>query len=177
MSILYRDIAVATFDSEWRAIHDTIFNGRPAHEQPFLHSSWGKFLIPYGLNMELEVFNSLACAATQIGDKDIVVWNSEALEPQPAASMAWDYHAADQLRCTLLGHFETHIFGHSGSWGMVCTVNDFSCVGGESSFMEAVAASLGGRGAVREQFLRFATREWEVSDEFRTKVLKMVGWE
>lgn len=177
MSALYREIAVATFEREWRAINNSVFNGCPAHEQPFLHTSWERILVPYGLYMEPDVFDALSRGARQVRDEDLVIWNSEAIEPQPAVSIPWSHQALDQVRSTLLGHFETHVFGRSGSWGMVCTVNDFSCVGGEATFMDIFVATLRGREAIRERFLRFAATEWRVSKQFRRKVFKIVGWE
>lgn len=156
MAVLYREIPVETFAREWRGIHDLVFNGNPADEQPFLNPLWDRFLVSYGLHIDSGVFDALVRAGRQTGDEEAVIWNSAALEPQPAASIPWSYQALDQVRCTALSHFETHIFGRSGSWGVVCTVDDFSCVGGAPNFMDGVVASLGGREAIKDRFLRFA---------------------
>lgn len=176
MPMLYREIPVLTFEQQWRITHDSVFNGRPAQEQPFLKQEWERLLIPYGLSMEPSVFNALGRAARLKHDLEAVIHNFETIEPQPAASIDWTYQALDEARCSLLGHFETHLFGSSGTWGVVCTVNDVSCVAGEPVFMDALVNSLGGREILKERFLQFDAVEWRIPQEIRLKLLRLVNW-
>ena len=174
---MYREIDRKTFGQKWRAIHDSVFSGCPADEQPFRNPAWDTFLFPYRLEMEEDVFNAIAQAARQLGDHELIIMNAEVLVPEPAAAISWSYSELDEVRCTTLGHFESHLYGHSASWGMVCAVDDFSRLGGRAPFMNVVAKALGGRVAIRERFLRFAAQEWQVTQEFRRKVLRSAGWE
>jgi len=172
-----REIPVADFEGEWRKLYDSVFNGALVPHRPFRNETWEAFLFPYSLYMEEDVFAAIGAAARQQGDDECVIWNAEVLVPEPGATIPWSHDALDQARCTVLGHFETHLFGRSGSWGMACcSVHDFSRLGGAASFMDVIAGTLGGRHSIRQRFLSFLeSYEW-MPESVRGRILQDVGW-
>ena len=172
-----RQVPVADFERDWRNVYDSVFNGALVPDRPFRNEAWETFLFPYALNMEEDIFASIGAAARQQGDDECFIWNAEVLVPEPGAIIPWRHDSLDQARCTVLGHFETHLFGRSRSWGMVCcSVHLFSRLGGEASFMETVAGTLGGRDSIRQRFLSFVeSYEW-MPETVRSTILHDVGW-
>jgi len=171
-----RALPVAAFDREWRKIHDSVFVDRHAVERPFRNSAWEAVLVPYALNMEEDVFAAIGTAARQRGDDELVVWNAEVLVPEPGAIIPWSYESLNEVRASILGHFETHLFGRSGSWGVVCSVVQFSWLGGDATLMDSFAGALGGRNAVRQRFLNYARDGWTVPEASQGQILQSVGW-
>jgi len=171
-----RALPVAAFDREWRKIHDSVFLDRHADERPFRNDAWEAVLVPYALNMEEDVFTAIGTAARPKGDDELVIWNAEVLTPEPGAIIPWSYTSLNEVRCSILGHFETHLFGRSGSWGVVCSVVQFSWVGGDATLMDSFARALGGRDAVRKRFLDYARDIWTVPEASRSHILQSVGW-
>lgn len=173
----FREVPPDVYEREWRAIHDSIFSGRLLPEnRPFRNSTWRMFLFPYGLNMDEREFDAIAQAAMEQGDNEFIVEPDVIGFSEPGALLPWSYSVLDTVCPTVLGQLDTHLFGRSGSWGIVCDVEDYSCIGGEASFMDRVVALLGGAKAIRKRFLRFATEEYPFDKEFLDTLLKVVGW-
>ncbi len=169
---------VDVFDKEWKRIYDSVFTGRLVADRPFRRETWEVFFFPYGIYMEEDIFMSIGSAARQRGDDELVIWNAEVLIPEPGMIIPWRYQSLDQARCTVLGHFETHLFGRSASWGVVCSIHDFASLGCEPSVMEAVASTLGGRDAIRQTFLsyadKYAKEGWTIPDSVLKRIMQEV---
>ncbi len=172
-----RTLSVEVFEREWRHSHDSIFLGLPATERPFRNETWGALLLPYAFRVEEDVFSAIAEAAQIRGDEEFVIWNAEVIDPEPGVIVPWDREVLNRVRySTPLGQFETHLFGRSAAWGWVCTIDDFSWLAGDSSFMDTVTRRLGGCDAIRRGFLQFAETDWDIPADLRERLLDLVGW-
>lgn len=155
----FQSIPPDVFARELRALHDSIFSGRPPEDHPFRNQAWEMVLLESDISMYEEAFEALAYAAREVGDDELIIKDADIIWPQePAVILPWSFAALDDVRCeTVLGHVGVHMFGRSTFWGLACDEDDLSCVGGGPRFMDTFVAALGGREAVRERFLRFAT--------------------
>lgn len=152
----------------WRSI----FSGRPL--EPFVDLHWEVFLLPHELVMEEKDFYRLVTAAKAIGDPRIIVSDLGASE---AANLDWN---ADLL-VDLIGHRlvvdDTYLFGRSAKWGMVCTHDDFSILGGVAEFMDSYASEAGGRDRLREAFMQWIQPPgWFVPSHITQELLALARW-
>jgi len=84
--------------------------------------------------------------------------------------------------CTLAGslrdHFENHLYGKSGCWGIACSdERDLSCIGGEPKFMELVIDTLGGSNDLRRSFLKHNQDFAHYDADFLAALFRSVGRE
>jgi len=177
MFLKYRKIDSETFETVLRRIHDGVFSGRHAHEGPFRNADWEIFLLPYEMNMEQDTFGAISQTAQRLRDNELIIKDFDVHPPELPIAVPWDWQVLEEIQgATDLALVESHGFGRSGCWGLVWTKDDFSCLGGEESFMNTVAELLGGRDKIRERFFNFVTEEWQIPEEFKRKILQMVGW-
>lgn len=166
------------FDESWKALHDSVFVASKDNSPPFRDPNWKPIVIRYGLNMGREIFNALSIAAQEMDDHFLIIKDAEIVSPrEPAYKIRWDYGQLVQVTAeTILGHVDTDLFGQSGSWGMRCTVHDFSWLGGNPTFIKSFCKELGGEDRLREDFLRFAEDEWQAAPDGKREILASIGW-
>lgn len=165
----------ASFLSDFRAV----FTGRGVGEVPFVDDTWEMMLLAYGMDIIESDFNSIVEAALAVQDREVLITGVESLPPhQDNYLLPFTREAWEEVRCdSVLGHIECAVFGSSNKWGVICSpVNDFCCVAGDKDFMNVFVSSAGGREAVKERFIRFASEEWEVDVAYKDALILAVGW-
>ncbi len=136
-------------------------------------------LLPGGVHIEQDIFSALAKAARVQGDTEFVVTDFETIPPHQVPVICdWDFHGFQHVlrEYPLLHAVDIHMFGRSGTWGMICYVDDFSCLGSEQSFSALFSGELGGEGAIKERFLEFSREGWFVNEADKQMLLASVGW-
>ena len=186
MSDLFTTLTQAEFQEQFLSLHDRIFSGQEDSDipgecyLPFTDRHWERVLLEEGvLNLSAENLRALTIAAEKMGDRQIIITDSDTRPPHQMPIIAtWNAKTLDQARCTFLGHFKNHSFGQSGTWGLVYYWDEFSIPGGTPVFMEAFFEAAGGRQRVKDCFLRFAAADWcpSVEPPTQVKILKSVGW-
>ncbi len=167
---------------QYQPRHDAVFRAGPVEEGPFANPRWRMVLLTGGLLLDPDVFAALAAAARQHGDHEVVVLDRDGHFPEdPPVLLAWDPHAWDEARCTVLGHVDTDVFGASGAWGMVAS-DGFAVLGGEASFLAAFEGALtGGQRVLRERFAEAAGNGidffGEAGRRHAARLMAMVGWD
>lgn len=166
----------------FQAVHDRIFSGREILEGPFVDSRWTRVLIPCTLRFPNGVYEAIGTAALAMGDAELVITVPETIPPhEDSAYMDWDRDSLESARSSIFGHFDTHLFGLSGSWGVVCDWEDYCCVGGNERFMDLFVQEAGGMAALEARFLVYAKETWgNLGPEYEKwveQLLRSVGWE
>jgi hypothetical protein len=181
MEIL-RSMSVQEFDKEFGSIHRSIFSRDGIDVRPFVPIEWAMVLVPFGCNMEERDFRGLMLAAEAHGDREIIVADAETIQPSEAAVVIEaSFMAFETLKFrpgANLAIMDIHLFGRSGRWGCICAAShdDVAIVGGDSSFMARFLQAVGGIAVLRGRFLEFATSQWSVGEDVRSRLLGMVGW-
>lgn len=187
MSDIFTSLTQSEFQEKFHSLHDRIFSGQEDSDipdecyLPFADRHWERVLLEEGvLNLPDESLRDLTIAAEKMGDRQIIITDSETRPPHQMPVIAtWNAGTLDHIRTsTLLNHFKNHTFGQSGTWGLVYYWDEFSILGGTSVFMEAFFEAAGGRQRVKDCFLSFAAAHWWASVEPPTqvKILKSIGW-
>ncbi len=186
MSDLFTSLTQAGFQEQFLSVHDRIFSGQEESDipdeycLPFVDRHWERVLLESGvLNLSAENLRALTIAAEKMGDRQIIITDSETRPPHQMPIIAtWNEKTLGQASSTLLAHFKNHTFGQSATWGLVYYWDEFSILGGTPVFMEAFLEAAGGRQRVKDRFLSFAAADWWTSVEPPTqvKILKSVGW-
>jgi hypothetical protein len=179
MSNAGRVIQEKEYDEIWRPIHHHVFTNQYPPDSPFKIRGWKVVLIPDALNFSETTFNAVGLVARQMEDLELLVDTWEATDGSiPPIAIPWSY----QEMCTLVGslrsHFENHIYGKSGCWGIACSnERDLSYIGGEPKFMEPLVAALGGASDLRRSF-RIHNQDFaHYEADFLAVLLRNVGWE
>jgi len=175
-------ITIEMFKAQYQTVHDRIFTGRSVQDGPFRDPNWGRLLVPYKLRFYDGVYEAVAKAAQSLGDAEAIITVVETLPPyEDSAVISWDRENIDKAHCSIFGAFNTHLFGMSGTWGILCDYEDFSCVGGCERFMRRFLEEAGGMEILKRRFLAFAEELWGGSgpeyDEWVEQLLRSVGWE
>lgn len=148
--------------------------------RPFVDSSWETILVPGDIfSMDQVVFAALAGAAIKMGDDRMVVTESETLPHYgDTLRIVWDQTVVLSLRgVSSITGMELHVYGASGTWGLMCYRNDFSLLGGTPAFMTEYCNLVGGRDRARIQFISHAANAWfEMEPMTQVAILKRVGW-
>ncbi len=191
MNGLYTPLTQAEFQEKFLSLHEKIFSGQEDGDNPdewympFVDRHWERVLLEgHIFNLGIRDFTdenlrALAIAAVKVGDKQIIITDSETRPPhQMSVISTWDANALGQAGGTGVASFKNHTFGQSGIWGLVDYWDEFSILGGTPAFMEAFFEAAGGRQRVKERFLRFAAADWwtSVDPPTQVKILKSVGW-
>jgi hypothetical protein len=176
-----KKISHEEFAAKYKGLHDSIFSGRLVNQHPFEHLDWEMVLVAGGIRIEENIFNALAKAAMKSGDSELIITDCEAPMVAPHQAnylLEWDYNSFRKLckDSDLIGRVDTHLFGQSGEWGMVCYYDDFSCLGCAASFMDVFSAVLGGRNALKEMFFHYNTEGWFLDEDIKREILRSVGW-
>jgi hypothetical protein len=148
--------------------------------RPFVDSSWETILVPGDIfSMDQVVFAALAGAAMKMGDDRMIVTESETLPHYgDTLQIIWDQAVVESLRgVSYIAGMELHVYGQSGTWGLMCYLNDFSLLGGTPAVMTAYLETVGGRERARTQFIAYAADAWfEIPPMKQVQILKRVGW-
>lgn len=168
-----------------QSVHDAIFSGQEYSSEvfeekfsPFVDKSWEKLLIAQGiLRLKDEDFEALAHAASKVGDTRVIVTSAE-IGHEVTVKVDWDREALEKARWngTRFDLFETHAFGMSGAWGLMCYYDEFSMLGGTSAFMNMFLDAAGGRQRVKTRFIQHALEIWDMDPVQQVQILKSVGW-
>lgn len=202
----FRKISREEFLEKYVSLHDSIFKyreygppswGRFLPEFPFVNQDWEIVLLPYGELMFEDIdFFALMQATQAIGDYEcIIIYAKENLKavirpPGKAESegspivieqgviLSWNpdvlkRELAEKSWATIL---DSHLFGQSGTWGVVSYDDYCFCVGGDEKFMDLFTRKAGGRSALKERFLDYNKALPMISDDLREKILARVGW-
>lgn len=173
------------FNRSLLALHNRVFSQAEASGiledllRPFVDPSWEAILVPGDIfTLDKADFAALAGAATKIGDDRMVVTESETLPHYgDTLRIVWDQKALQTPLGTPLRGMELHVYGASGTWGLMCYRDDFSLLGGTPAFMTSYIDSVGGRDRARIQFLAYAANAWvEIDPMTQVEILKRVGW-
>ena len=148
--------------------------------RPFVDSSWEAILVSGDIfTFDEAVFAALAGAAMKMGDDRMIVTESETLPHYgDTLQIIWDQAVVESLRgVSYIAGMELHVYGQSGTWGLMCYLNDFSLLGGTPAFMTAYLEAVGGRERARTQFIAYAADAWfEIPPMKQVQILKRVGW-
>jgi len=173
---LFSDVSPEAYERDWSPAHDRVFSGRHLMEGAFRDLSWEVIILPYAPIDHVREFDALARAARNAGDDVLVIADAMGLSlPEPARLIARSFTAISAVWTqTDLWASETHLFGVSASWGVVCTLSDFTLVGGRPEFMDLFTERLGGREVMKQHFLEFSAGLFPEED--RRRVLALAGW-
>jgi len=175
-------LSVQEFDKDFGFLHRSIFSGEGYDVRPFVPVEWEMLLVPYGCSMEGQDFRGLLLAAEAYGDREIIIADAETNQPSEAAvvieASCTAFETAKSRPGTNLAIIDIHLFGKSGRWGCICAAScdDVAIVGGDSAFITRFLEAVGGIVALRDRFLEFATTEWDIGDQARSRLMGMVGW-
>lgn len=200
----FRKISREEFLEKYAALHDSIFRFRDygprfeyfLPELPFVNKDWEVMLLPYGELMFEEVdLLALMQAALAVGDHGLIIICADenrkgVLIPpgkteaegtpvvfEQGVTLRWDPEALKQARSKSdVGIMDSHLFGQSGTWGVVSYSDYCFCVGGDEKFMDLFTRKAGGRSALKERFLDYNKALPMISDDLREKILARVGW-
>lgn len=171
------------YDAVWRCIHERVFSGNDADENPFRDRTWKLVLLTGGLALELEAFESLAKEAVRVGDSGVVVVDpQEKFANEEPIVLGWELSCFEEVDYgTVYGHIEAHVFGRSGRWGLVTSPETFAVLGGEKTLVDEFLKGAGGEQSVRANFLRSAEAGeigfGEAGKRYIERLLEMVGWD
>jgi len=119
-------ISEEDFFGKSRMLHDHIF-AEDWRSRMFTDKSWQVIKFNSGLCLDVDDFAKLQAVCDEWGDLEAIVTDIELLPPhQYTARVPIQLEAFDKASRTPLGHVETHVFGMSGKWGMICTMDDIS---------------------------------------------------
>lgn len=176
---MIRRIDPQMFVADYGMVHCSIFSGRSVEFHPFENLDWKILLVPGGVNIERDVFDALASMAWLQGDAECCITDFETIPPhQESVAVGWSFHEFRGALGTypLLHTVDVHLFGKSGSWGMICYYDDFSCMGLDPRIAEIFTDQLGGEEIVKQRFLRFSEENWFIDGRDKAKLLRCVGW-
>ncbi|MBI5854035.1 MAG: hypothetical protein HZB35_02150 [Nitrospirae bacterium] len=175
-------ISLAEFSEKYKLVHDAIFSGRSVFQMPFEHLEWDYVILPGRIHIADDILQALASAAIHCGDICFIATSCEADMAMPHEDSIVGSWEADRFGeiddvAPVLSSTDNHVFGKSGRWGMIRYYDDFSCVGGDKGFMEIFLGSLGGRDTLKERFRRFDSEGWYIDKDYKSKILRSVGWD
>lgn len=180
---IVRSLTAQDFEKEFGSIHRSIFSREWKGNFPFVAADWELILIPYGCHMDEHDFRGLVFAAECFGDQEIIIADVETEKPTEAAVVIEaSFPVFESLKSRPNSNFaiiDIHMFGKSGVWGCICaaSLDDVAILGGQSSFMGSFFEAGGGLNVLRNRFRDFASTEWSIEDEERSRLLRLVGWE
>ena len=179
MNSLTRLITKEVYEKIWQPIHEQVFVNQYPPGLPFKNHDWKVILVPNALDFDETVFRALGSLAKKEGDTELVVDTWEVLDgSQLPIAVPWNYLGMLDVIGSLRSHFENHLFGKSGVWGISCSnEQDFSYVGGVVEFLESLVAGLGGIEEVKRSFMLYNLEFARYEKEFLEKLLRNVGWE
>jgi hypothetical protein len=124
--------------------------------------------------MPTEYWERLRAAAQAAGDTEFVVSNAAGTE---FGVLQWsDGVWSERIHGIELSD-PSYLFGTSKEWGVMCTHDDFSLLGGSPQFTETYVQAAGGLAAVREEFLEHVSAPgWFVPRDTTERLLAGVGW-
>ncbi|MBI3621121.1 MAG: hypothetical protein HY208_02900 [Nitrospirae bacterium] len=183
-------ISIDEFIERYKALHDAIFKQQCyLPDFPFINQTWQVALLPYGeLKFSDIDFYALMQAAQSGGDQEIIItdvdtlpiiYQKPVLSPhRKSVKIYWNKEDLDRLSHEIFfGHFDAHVFGCSGTWGVVSYWDNCFCVGGSPAFMDVFIRKAGGMQALKERFLDYANNIWEFgSEDVKKKTLALAGW-
>lgn len=193
----FRKISREEFLQKYAALHDSIFRFReygPRNEHflpeiPFVNKDWEVALLSYGgLLFEDVDFLALMQAALAVGDRELVIIcakedrgeaesEGKPIVLEQGVVLPWDREALlEAYGKSIVSIFDSHLFGRSGTWGVVSYHDYCFCVGGDEKFMDLFTRKAGGRSALKERFLDYNKALPMISDDLREKILARVGW-
>lgn len=147
--------------------------------RPFVDPSCEALLIPGDIfTLDEAEFAAFAGAAMKMGDDRLFVTESETLPHYgDTLQIMWDQKALQTPLGAVLRGMEMHVYGLSGTWGLMCYRHDFSLLGGAPAVMNSYIDSVGGRQRARIQFIAYAANAWvEIDPMTQVEILKRVGW-
>jgi len=195
----FRKISREEFLEKYAALHDRIFRfreyGPPSWsrflpELPFVNKDWEVALLSYGgLLFEDVDFLALMQAALAVGDRELVIIcakedrgeaesEGKPIVLEQGVALPWDRQTLREIRGkTIVSIYDSHLFGQSGTWGVVSYDDYCFCVGGDEKFMDLFTRKAGGRSALKERFLDYNKDFPNMIDaDLREKILARVGW-
>jgi hypothetical protein len=141
------------FLEHFAKIHDEVFAPPSALGSPFTNPAWEMFLIGYDFPSAASDVERLRVAADAVGDKRVIL-SGESYSTFD--SLLLDFSLEDFLgasREMICVANDNHLFYLSGAWGLCATHEDYSIVAGIPAFVDAYAASAGGRDVIKREFL------------------------
>lgn len=174
------------FNTSLLALHNRVFSQAEDSLiledmlKPFVDASWETVLITGEIfTMNEESFRALAAAAMRMGDGRVIVTDAETLPHYgDTLKIVWDQKVLDSVRGNSdIPGLQVHAYGLSGTWGLMCYLDDFSLLGGTPAFINAYFEAFGGRERARVQFIANAIDVWvEIPPMTQVQILKRVGW-
>lgn len=179
MTTQARIITREDFSAKWLPLFNEVFSGKAILDGPFSNQTWKRIFVPYGLSFEDIDYMSLSKATKSVGDEKVIITDIEPVPPhQMTVVISWNRKTLEWVRChTHLNHFDRALFGQSGRWGAINTVDDYCCIGGDDKFMEDFVSMEGGLKAIKERFLRFLKEESGFDQIFQETLCASVGWQ
>ena len=179
MNSLTRLIPKEEYEKNWQPIHMQVFVNQYPPGFPFKNHDWKVILVPHSLNFDETVFHALASLAKKEGDTELVVDTWEVLDgSQSPIAIPWNYLGMLDAIGSLRSHFENHLYGKSGVWGISCSnEHDLSYFGGAAEFSESLVAGLGGIEEVKRSFMLYNLEFARYEKKFLENLLRNVGWE
>jgi len=195
---LFQYISKDKFLKKYATLHDSIFSfreyghpsrGRCLPQLPFVKKKWEAVLLPYGELMFEDIdFTALTYSAQTVGDRELIIiiaekdrdaiYDGKPIIGEQGVCLHWDQESIMQVRDDSDASFlNSHLFGLSGTWGIVSYDDYCFCVGGNKKFMELFTQKAGGRVAIKERFFEFNRDIPEmIDDELREEIYTSVGW-
>ncbi len=178
MKISARVIDEEEYKKVWRPIHSQIFVNSYPPDLPFKIESWRAVLIPDSLNFAETIFTAVSLMARRMGDAELIVETWEVLNGScPPVVIPWNYLEMSILLGSHRSHFENHLYGKSGSWGIACSnEQDFSYIGGAPQFIESLVTALGGMEDLKRTFTIHNQEFSHYERDFLETLFRNVGW-
>lgn len=178
MNSARRVIQQLEYEAVWKSIHCQIFVNSYPPDFPFRNKSWKGIVVPDALPFSETVFNAVSSIANNMGDTELVLDTWEALDGtiQPIA-IPLRYSEMLAVGGAMQSHFENHLYGKSGVWGVACSnERDLSYIGGEPQYIELLATALGGMKDLRLSFL-IHSQDIGYEQDFLAALFRNVEWE
>lgn len=152
----------------------SIFTSRDILDGCFRNPEWEIFLLSHELQMPEEDFGWLRIAAESVGDSRLSVLSADL---NCGVQLEWDYESLHRIAVSVVAVNGVFAFGDSAVWGMVCTNDDFSLLGGIPEFMDRYAKEAGGRQALRDSFMDLLSPPgWLVPEHLTGRLLELARW-
>tara|TARA_R100000027_G_scaffold5778_3_gene4736 strand:+ start:2687 stop:3157 length:471 start_codon:yes stop_codon:yes gene_type:complete len=125
------DVSREDFLKVYENLHEQIFNEN-CYSCDFVDSNWIKFSVGFSLDGLVDVFPFVNLLVSSFCDSEIIITDIETIPShQFTKIVGLNSSQFRNASCSLLGHFQSHLFGQSGKWGIICTLEEESYLGFE----------------------------------------------
>lgn len=163
---------------DYRVLWGTVFRDVPHTAGPFRSRNWTSLLLSEGIYMDQKRLAHLEDAITGDGADYVIVSNKHGANGRDVhVDKSGLDKALEPIRTLLFAHDDLYLFDARGRWGMICTIAEYSILGGVDSIVERFTELAGGTSKLRAEFLEWTrSQSWELSTHGTSDLLEMAGW-